>query len=155
MSDDEEQQYKPKGVKELQAEDFIVAYAQHLKSTDKLQLPDWVDLVKTASHKELAPYNVDWYYVRAASICRKLYIKNNLGVGILRRIYGGSKKNSGTRSEHFHKAAGGLIRHILKQLEDAGLVETKEDGKGRILTDEGRRDMDLIAGRVPTNYKYL
>eukprot|EP01026_Neomeris_dumetosa_P036325 TRINITY_DN2930_c1_g1_i1.p3 TRINITY_DN2930_c1_g1~~TRINITY_DN2930_c1_g1_i1.p3 ORF type:complete len:148 (+),score=16.31 TRINITY_DN2930_c1_g1_i1:84-527(+) len=137
------------------SEDFIRAYAQHLKSTDKLQLPDWVDIVKTAAHKELAPYDPDWYYIRAASICRKLYIKHNLGVGMLRRIYGGLNKNTGTKSEHYRKAAGGLIRHILKQLEDAGLVETNEDGKGRLLTDEGRRDMDLIAGRVPTNYKYL
>ena len=28
-------------------------------------MPDWVDLVKTAKSKELAPYDPDWYYIRA------------------------------------------------------------------------------------------
>lgn len=31
----------------------------------QIQLPSWVDLVKTAKFKELAPYDPDWYYVRA------------------------------------------------------------------------------------------
>lgn len=31
----------------------------------QIQMPSWVDLVKTATHKELAPYDPDWYYVRA------------------------------------------------------------------------------------------
>lgn len=31
----------------------------------QIQLPSWVDLVKTGTHKELAPYDPDWYYVRA------------------------------------------------------------------------------------------
>jgi len=31
----------------------------------KLKVPDWVDLVKTAKSKELAPYDPDWYYIRA------------------------------------------------------------------------------------------
>ena len=31
----------------------------------QLQIPDWVDLVKTAKFKELAPYDKDWYYIRA------------------------------------------------------------------------------------------
>lgn len=31
----------------------------------QIQLPGWVDIVKTASFKELAPYDPDWYYIRA------------------------------------------------------------------------------------------
>jgi small subunit ribosomal protein S19e len=31
----------------------------------QIQLPSWVDIVKTAPFKELAPYDPDWYYVRA------------------------------------------------------------------------------------------
>ena len=31
----------------------------------KLKVPEWVDLVKTAKSKELAPYDPDWYYIRA------------------------------------------------------------------------------------------
>ncbi|KAJ2977679.1 hypothetical protein NUW54_g11389 [Trametes sanguinea] len=47
------------------AEAFISAYASHLKRSGKLEVPTWVDLVKTGSFKELAPYDPDWYYVRA------------------------------------------------------------------------------------------
>ena len=31
----------------------------------QIQLPSWVDIVKTGAFKELAPYDPDWYYVRA------------------------------------------------------------------------------------------
>jgi small subunit ribosomal protein S19e len=31
----------------------------------QLQLPAWVDIVKTSKAKELPPYDPDWYYVRA------------------------------------------------------------------------------------------
>ena len=47
------------------AEAFIAAYASHLKRSGKLEVPTWVDIVKTGSFKELAPYDPDWYYVRA------------------------------------------------------------------------------------------
>jgi small subunit ribosomal protein S19e len=47
------------------AEAFITAYASHLKRSGKLEVPTWVDLVKTGAYKELAPYDPDWYYVRA------------------------------------------------------------------------------------------
>lgn len=30
-----------------------------------MELPDWTDIVKTATFKELAPYDPDWYYIRA------------------------------------------------------------------------------------------
>ena len=49
------------------AEAFIAAYASHLKRSGKLDIPTWVDLVKTGSFKELAPYDPDWYYVRAGA----------------------------------------------------------------------------------------
>lgn len=50
------------------AEAFIVAYASHLKRSGKLEVPTWVDIVKTGSFKELAPYDPDWYYVRAGAL---------------------------------------------------------------------------------------
>lgn len=31
----------------------------------KMELPHWVDIVKTGTLKELAPYDPDWYYIRA------------------------------------------------------------------------------------------
>jgi ribosomal protein S19E (S16A) len=52
-------------VKDVPAAIFIREYASHLKRSGMLTLPKWVDLVKTSSHKELAPYDPDWYFVRA------------------------------------------------------------------------------------------
>lgn len=49
---------------------------------------------------------------------------------------------------HVLICVGGLIRHILKNLEAVGLMEKHPNG-GRRLTASGQRDMDLIAGRVP------
>eukprot|EP00884_Botryococcus_braunii_P000378 jgi/Botrbrau1/10340/Bobra.0321s0015.1 len=138
-----------RGVRDVPANEFIKAYAAHLKSNDKIQLPSWVDLVKTGTHKELAPYDPDWYYIRAASLARKLYIRQNVGVGAFRRQYGGRNTQSGTVPEHFAKAAGGLIRHILKQLEAVNLVEKGTSRKGgRRITPQGQRDLDLIAARI-------
>uniref|UniRef100_A0A8C6B7B0 Ribosomal protein S19 n=1 Tax=Monodon monoceros TaxID=40151 RepID=A0A8C6B7B0_MONMO len=33
----------------------------------KLKVPEWVDTVKLAKHKGLAPYDENWFYTRAAS----------------------------------------------------------------------------------------
>ncbi|CAL8467951.1 g7489 [Coccomyxa elongata] len=138
----------PRGVRDVPAEEFIKAYADHLKTNDKIQLPAWVDIVKTGAFKELAPYDPDWYYVRAASLARKVYMKQNIGVGAFSRQYGGRNKRKGTVPEHFARASRGLIRHILKQLEDIDVVTTSPASKGRTITPNGQRDLDLIAGRI-------
>ena len=52
-------------VKDVPAEAFIQAYASHLKRSGKLEVPTWVDTVKTGTFKELGPYDPDWFYVRA------------------------------------------------------------------------------------------
>jgi small subunit ribosomal protein S19e len=141
--------YTPKGVRDVPPEQFIKSYAAHLKANDKIQLPSWVDIVKTAKFKELAPYDPDWYYIRAASIARKVYIRKGMGVGLMRKKYGGRVKTKGVVPEHYSKASGGLIRHILKQLETIGLVEKDTTSKGgRRITAQGQRDLDLIASRV-------
>jgi small subunit ribosomal protein S19e len=44
-------------------------------------------------------------------------MRQNIGVGQFRRQYGGRNKRKGTVPEHYARASGGLIRHILKQLE--------------------------------------
>lgn len=49
------------------AEAFIAAYSSHLKRSGKLEVPIWADIVKTGAYKELAPYDPDWYYVRAGT----------------------------------------------------------------------------------------
>jgi small subunit ribosomal protein S19e len=50
------------------------------------------------------------------------------------------------RPERTRKAGGAIIRKILQQLEQAGLVaKTKQ---GRVLTPEGRSLLDRIASKI-------
>ncbi|XP_078442162.1 small ribosomal subunit protein eS19-like [Wolffia australiana] len=133
-------------VKDVSPHDFVKAYASHLKRSGKIELPHWADIVKTGVHKELAPYDPDWYYTRAASIARHIYLRQGLGVGAFQRIYGGRKRN-GTRPPHFSKSSGSVARHILQQLQKVGIVDVDPKG-GRSITSQGRRDLDQVAGRV-------
>ena len=55
-------------VRDVPAAKFIAAYAEELKKNDKFVLPKWADLVKTGVSKELAPYDPDWYFVRAGNL---------------------------------------------------------------------------------------
>ncbi|GKY96155.1 hypothetical protein MPSEU_000575500 [Mayamaea pseudoterrestris] len=133
-------------VRDVSATDFIKAYAEHLKNSDKFDLPVWADTIKTSVAKELAPYGDDWYYIRAASIARKVYLRPGIGIGQLQKWYGGSYRN-GTRSEHFRKASSGVIRSVLTQLTEMKVCETLSSG-GRRMTTVGQQDLDRIAGTV-------
>ncbi|XP_074347712.1 small ribosomal subunit protein eS19x-like isoform X2 [Apium graveolens] len=96
-------------------------------SSSPMELPHWTDIVKAGTFKELAPYDNDWYYIRAASMASKIYLRGGLGVGAFRRIYGGSKRN-GSAPPHFCKSSGGIARHILQQLQTMNIVDV--DSKG-------------------------
>jgi small subunit ribosomal protein S19e len=143
---EEETKYTPKTVKDVDAHEFVRQYSKHLKG--KLTPMENHDMIKTGCYKELSPNDPDWYFVRAASVARKIYLKQGIGIGKFRKIYG-STYRKGVRTEHFCKVSGGLIRHICQQLEKAGLVQLYSKG-GRQITSAGMRDLDLIAGRCPT-----
>jgi small subunit ribosomal protein S19e len=122
--------------------------ADHLSPNSfysQMEVPTWVDIVKTASYKELAPYDPDWFYIRAASMARKLYVSGNMGVGAFRKNYGGAR-NDGVCRFHHAIGSGSVARAVLKQLEAVGVVE--KGPKGRRITPSGQRDLDRIAGRV-------
>ncbi|EDQ89725.1 uncharacterized protein MONBRDRAFT_18781 [Monosiga brevicollis MX1] len=133
-------------VKDVPADQLIAAYAALLKRQGKIPVPSWVDLVKTSTAKELAPYNDDWFYVRCAALARHLYVRGGVGIGALRRVYGGSKPR-GNRPSRFERASGSIIRKALQGLEAIKVVEKAEDG-GRKLTRTGQRDLDRIAQDV-------
>ncbi|KAK3914804.1 40S ribosomal protein S19a [Frankliniella fusca] len=132
-------------LKDVDQHHFVKAFSAFLKKTGKMKCPDWVDLIKSARYKELAPYDPDWFYVRCAALIRHIYFRSPVGVGAVTKIFGGRKSN-GVRPSHYCRGAGGVARKALQALEQLKLIE-KGDG-GRRLTVQGRRDLDRIAAQV-------
>jgi len=123
---------------------YVLALAEKLKQVPEFEVPEWANYVKSGSSRERPPVQTDFWYVRAASILRQLYIKGVVGVGKLRTRYG-SRKDRGTMPDEFRKGGGKIIRTILQQAEKAGLVEKVERLQfGRRLTQTGRDFLDSI-----------
>ena len=133
-------------VKDVSAPDFVRAYAAYLKRTGKLEVPKWVDLVKTGTHKQLAPYSQDWFYERAASVARHIYLRHGVGVGGLKKCYGGAK-NRGMRPSRRVLSSGSVARKVLQALEKIKVLEKDETG-GRKISHDGQKDLDRIAQQV-------
>jgi small subunit ribosomal protein S19e len=110
----------------------------------------WVDTVKTSHSNELPPQSPDWFYTRAASIARHVYLRKSVGVGRLRKAHG-STKNRGSRPSHHVDASGSVDRKVMQALEKLGILEQIEEGEegygkgGRRITQSGMRDLDRIA----------
>lgn len=149
-------------VKDIPSSKFILKYAQILEKSGKFSVPDWVDYVKTTTHKQLAPYEENWIFIRAASIARQVYMKGkSVGVNYLRTKFG-YRGSNGTISDHYYPACGKIIRYCIQQLEKMGLIETviigvedEEEGtliakwsNGRKVTTKGRIEMDRIAKEI-------
>jgi len=129
---------------------------------DIIKPPSWAFFIKTGPDKERNPdfpadldYNggPGWWYYRAASILRKVYLYGPIGISRLRRKYSGLRKR-GMEPGKVVKGYGKLIREILHQLENAGLVMKVNEGKkkGRIVTNNGRSLLDKLANEI---YKEL
>jgi len=125
-------------------EKYVPALAEALKKVPEFEVPEWAAYVKSGVSRERPPMSDDFWYTRAASILRQLYIKGVVGVGKLRTRYG-SRKDRGGKPDRFRKASGKIIRVILQQAEAAGLVEkVVRLQHGRRLTQAGRDFLDSI-----------
>jgi small subunit ribosomal protein S19e len=110
-----------------------------------IKIPDELQFIKTSHAKENMPIDPDWFYIRAASVMRKIYFKGTIGVQELRKLYS-SQKNRGARPEKSVKASGKIIRNILQQLEKEGLVLKVENG--RKLSPKGTGFIDKLADEL-------
>lgn len=131
-------------VVDVKPEELIKKLASKLEAFDEMSPPEWTKWVKTGVHVQRPPTQSNWWYIRTASIMRKLYLNQNLGVTKFRKMYGG-RKNRGSKPEHKYRASGNIVRKALQGLEKAGLVK-QEKGKGRMLTEKGRALLKEVAG---------
>lgn len=132
-------------VRDVSAAAFIKALAAHFKRSETITPPDYTAFTKTACHKESSPLDNDWFYVRAAAVARKIYLKP-VGVGQLSRAFG-SKARRGTRTNVFKKGSRGNIRQCIAQLKEADLIEPHRNGGWKI-SQEGQKALDTIAVAV-------
>ena len=115
---------------------LISAIAEKLREFPEIKPPEGIEFWKTAHFKELAPADSEsFWYLRCASILRKIRKFGPIGVNRLRKHYGG-RNRKGSGLIHSSKGSGKIIRVALQQLENANLI-VKLEKKGRILSNEG------------------
>jgi small subunit ribosomal protein S19e len=126
---------------------FIDRLTKYLKeNVDAVTPPVWASIVKTGSHVEQQPQNPNWWYVRCASLLRKIYVHGPIGLEKLRSDYGG-RKSTGVKPHHASKSGGSVIRKALQQLETSGYIETVKS-RGRRVTPAGRKLLKEVAEEV-------
>ncbi|BBD72548.1 30S ribosomal protein S19e [Sulfodiicoccus acidiphilus] len=129
------------------ADALIRRLSSYIKENFKeVSPPEWALVAKTGPMKERVPDEpTEWWYIRAASIMRKIYIEGKIGTSSLRTIYGGAARR-GSAPNRFTKAPGHANRLIMRQLEKAGLLHRVKGG--RILSGKGRSLMDRMSMEV-------
>ena len=132
-------------VYDVPADRFIRTLAEELKGKPEIVPPDWAAFAKTGVHKEMPPEDPDWWFVRVASIMRRVYIDGPIGVERMRTFYGG-KKDRGSKPNKFRKGSGSILRKSLQQLEAAGFIQ--HDKTGRRVSPEGASFMDGVANKI-------
>jgi len=133
-------------VHDVPAKEFIDEVAKKLQEDKAISLPENNIFSSTGVPKENPPEEKNWWHIRCASILRKIYVKNEIGVERLRSKYGG-KRDRGSKPYKARGGSGSITRRALQQLEQGGYV-TKIKGKGRVLTPKGRSFLDNTAHEV-------
>lgn len=126
----------------------LIVEASKLIKAQNIEVPAFVPFVKTGVHKERAPVDPDWWFVRCAAILRTVAIRGPVGCAKLRTKYGG-RKNCGVKPDHVFKGSGAVIRNALQALEKLELIKKVDDKnalrKGRILAPAGQKLLDQAA----------
>ncbi len=133
---------------DVPADALIEAVAARLE--DRIDEPEWVEFAKSGAGKELPPEQEDFWYVRSASLLRKVAQNEPIGIERLATEYGSKKRGSNRYIVRPGEHEGGsrkLIRASLQALEDEGLVTTAA-GEGRRLSDDGEAFLTEVATEV-------
>ncbi len=128
---------------DVPAKEFINEVAKRLEKQEAISLPESNMYSKTSVARENGPEPDNWWYLRCASILRKIYMSNSIGTQHLRSAYGG-KLNRGSKPHKAKTGSGSITRRAIQQLESAGYLK-KIKGKGRSITPKGRQFLDNTA----------
>ncbi len=133
-------------VRDVPADKLINSLKEKLKQVKEVQPLPWSYFVKSGVHRQRPPEQEDFWYIRTASVLRRIYLDGSVGTERLKSYFGGRKKR-GVKPARFRKASGNMIRKILQQLGTAGLIE-KVDRKGRRVTNKGQKLLNNTAYEV-------
>ena len=128
---------------DVPAASLLPRLAAELKSRNAVSPPAWAAFVKTGVHKQRAPVDPNWWYLRSASVLRKVYLKRAIGVTRLSAEYGG-KRDRGSAPYHARAGSGAITREIVQQLEKAGFLQPYK-GRGRRVTASGQKLLDAMS----------
>ncbi len=120
--------------------------ATELRNRQAVQPPVWATFVKTGVHKQRAPVQTDWWYLRSASVLRKIYVHGYVGVARLSAEYGG-KRDRGSAPYHARTGSRAILREIVHQLEKAGLVQPYKT-RGRRVSPEGEKLLASVSKEI-------
>ena len=132
---------------DVKPDELIKKTAEELKKD--ISMPQWARFAKTSPGKERPPFKNDWYFQRAASILRKVYLLGPIGTNKLSVKYS-VKKRRGHKPEEFRRGSRKIIRSILQQLEAKGLIKKEKKGAhhGRIITGKGKSFLDKLSTNI-------
>lgn len=133
---------------DVPADALIPALADRLE--ERLEEPDWMAYAKTSPAKEFPPEQENFWYIRAASILRKVAINGPVGVSRLATEYGDRSEGTARFESRPGRRVDGsrnIIRTILQQLEEEDLILLQE-GAGRRIAPAGRSLLDEVAREV-------
>ena len=88
--------YKKYGRNEPKLEEL----SKNLKSEKIVERPEWARFVKPGVSRERVPQNDEWWYIKSASILRKVYIKGPIGAERM-SICTEAGTNRGSRTDEF------------------------------------------------------
>ncbi len=146
---------------DVPASELLPRLAAALKQRNAVAPPSWASFVKTGVHKQRAPIDPDWWYLRSASVLRKIYLLGSVGVTRLSSEYGG-KRDRGSAPYHARTGSRSIAREIIQQLEKSGLLQPHKGG-GRRVSPEGQKLLDTesrdllksLSASRPALAKYL
>ncbi|HEV2519242.1 MAG TPA: 30S ribosomal protein S19e [Thermoplasmata archaeon] len=117
--------------------------AAELRTRELVSPPAWAAFVKTGVSRQQAPTQTDWWYLRSASVLRKIYLRGPTGVQRLAADYGG-RKDRGSAPYHARTGSRSVLREIVQQLEKSGLVRAKKN-QGRTVSPQGLKLLDAAS----------
>ena len=69
---------------DVPASDLIMHLAKKFEKEETIKMPEQNKYAKTGVAAENLPDNGNWWYIRCASILRKIYTHNGIGISELR-----------------------------------------------------------------------